>query len=213
MNAEQVTVTSGQTKDNNIGDSNFEQVISVNSVQGDIAEQTSATTLTQRTDGNADMTTDIGEQIQSAVLQASSRQGEKQITIRLNPPELGKVYIKFEQQDEQIIGLLEVEKLQTRIELQQLLPQIVRNLNDSGITVKKLEVTLTNEQEQQAYKDQSLTSGQDGWSGQQGSANPSTQADNKSYYEWLTSTFEDSYTGFAQTQEMLVTGSSINMLV
>jgi len=213
LNAEQVTVTSGQTKDNNIGDSNFEQVISVNNVQGDIAEQTSATTATQRTDGNADMTTDIGEQIQSAVLQDSSRQGEKQITIRLNPPELGKVYIKFEQQNEQIIGLLEVEKLQTRIELQQLLPQIVKNLNDSGITVKKLEVTLTNEQEQQAYKDQSLTSRQDGWSGQQDSENPGNQSSSEEYYEWLTSTLEDSYTGFAQPQEMLVTNNSINMLV
>lgn len=213
LNPEQVTVTSGQTKDNNIVDSNFEQVISVNNVQGDIAEQTSATTANQRTDGNADMTTDIGEQIQSAVLQDSSRQGEKQITIRLNPPELGKVYIKFEQQNEQIIGLLEVEKLQTRIELQQLLPQIVRNLNDSGITVKKLEVTLTNEQQQQAYKDQSLTSGQDGWSGQQDSENPGNQSSSEEYYEWLTSTLEDSYTGFAQPQEMLVTNNSINMLV
>jgi len=212
LNPEQVNITTSQTKDDTGSDSNFEQVISVNNVQGDIAEQTSATTATQRTDGNADMTTDIGEQIQSAVLQAPSRQGEKQITIHLDPPELGKVYMKFEQQDEQIIGLLEVEKLQTKIELQQLLPQIVKNLNDSGITVKKLEVTLTNEQ-QQAYRDQSLTSGQDGWSGQQDSENPGNQADNKSYYEWLTSTFGDSYTGFAQPQEMLITGSSINMLV
>lgn len=213
LNPEQVNITTSQTKDDTGSDSNFEQVISVNNVQGDIAEQTSATTATQRTDGNADMTTDIGEQIQSAVLQASSHQGEKQITIRLNPPELGKVYIKFEQQDEQIIGLLEVEKLQTRIELQQLLPQIVKNLNDSGITVKKLEVTLTNEQEQQALKDQSLASGQQGWSGQQDSENPGNQSSSENYYEWLTSTLEDSYTGFAQPQEMLVTNNSINMLV
>jgi len=212
LNPQQVNITTGQTKETTDSDSNFEQTISVNNIQADIAEQASNPTLAQGTDGNPDIITDISEQIQSAVLQTSSLRDEKQITIQLNPPELGKVNIKFEQQADKITGLLEVDKPQTRIELQQALPQIVRNLNDAGIMVKRLEVTLTGEQQQQALKDQSLTSGQQDFSGQQNSANPGTQGDNEPYYEWMAGNLEDGYTGFAQPQEMLVTGSSINML-
>ncbi|MHC4109928.1 MAG: hypothetical protein ACYSUY_02575, partial [Planctomycetota bacterium] len=69
---------------------------------------------------------------------------------------MGKVFIKFEEQDNQITGLLEISKAQTRYEVERALPQIIQNLADSGIQVRRLEVMLTNQNEQQSYRDELL---------------------------------------------------------
>jgi flagellar hook-length control protein FliK len=84
----------------------------------------------------------VGEQIQASVSN-SVRQGESEVTVRLNPPELGRVVIKLQQQDGQVAGLLEFSKAETRVEVQQLLPQLVRNLQDAGIAVRRLDVVQT----------------------------------------------------------------------
>jgi flagellar hook-length control protein FliK len=140
-----------------------------------------------------------------------SQQGEnQQITIRLNPPELGKVFIKFQEQDAQITGLLEVDKTQTRYEIEQALPQIIRDLADCGIAIKRLEVLLSGREqsEQQAFKDQSL---QNGWAQQQDSANPGTGSSNSPANEWLTN--ENSFSGLHELQEMFAGDHSINILM
>jgi len=156
---------------------------------------------------------DIGKQILESIHRSLSQEGQdQQITIRLNPPELGKVFIKFNEQDSQIIGLLEVSKPQTRIEIQQALPQIIQNLQDSGIHIKRLEVVLSEGEQagQEALKDQYL---QNGWTQQQDSTNSYTELNNPGINrinEWLIN--NHSYENISELQGALITDSSINML-
>ena len=157
----------GQTKDHgnsaaeNNANSNFEQIPFHNTAQTPVTEQlflSSQATKTTDSVSTDDVSTSIGTQIQEHI-HSSLRQGDQQITIRLNPPELGKVFVRFQEQEDQITGLLEVSKAQTRYEIEHALPQIIRNLQDSGIPIKRLEVVLTDQSEQPAYKDQSLRDG------------------------------------------------------
>ena len=165
-------ISTGQIKEhgslasNNKSDSGFEQIISANNPTTSLEEQSSYLPDSVTTDNlptqasPSDVSASITKQILESIQSSSSQQsGTEQITIRLNPPELGKVFIKFEEQENQITGLLEVSKAQTRYEVEQRLPQIIQNLADSGIQVKKLEVTLTDQGEQQLYKDESLQDG------------------------------------------------------
>lgn len=215
LNITEVQISTGQTKDrssstsNNSSNSNFEQMLSHNNAQIPVSEQSSApaeagkiTNIPSPSDASASISEQILESIHSSL-----RQGDQQITIRLNPPELGKVFIKFQQQQDQIIGLLEVSKTQTRYEIEQALPQIIRNLADCGIQLKRLEVILTADQaEQQAYKDQSL---QDGSLQQHGFAEGGNP-DNNSANEWLTN--DSSYQDNPELQ-IQITDNSINMLI
>ena len=222
LNLAWVQMSTSQTKDpgsstaDDGANPDFEQMPSHNSAQTLVTEQSFTSSQVAKTANNAstdDVSPDVSTQLQEHI-HSSLRQGDQQITIRLNPPELGKVFIKFQEQDQQIIGLLEVSRTQTRVEIQQLLPQIIQTLQDSGIQVKRLEVLLTNQQEQHTFKDQSLADSQDSWSGQQGSANPGTQGNNPDWTgtnEWLTNA--DIYAGFTEPQEALVTDNSINMLI
>jgi flagellar hook-length control protein FliK len=93
--------------------------------------------------------TSVNEQVSESI-QSSLQQGVNQITIRLNPPELGAVSIKFEQKSDGITGLLNVSRPETRQEIQQALPTIIKNLADAGISIKKLDVVL-DQPEQQSY--------------------------------------------------------------
>jgi flagellar hook-length control protein FliK len=217
LNPAQVQVSTNQTKGrsgsayNDASNSGFEQMLSSHNAQTPIAEQTSAFSPTAKTAGNpspSDAFANVGEQIQGSI-SSSLRQGDQQITIHLNPPELGRVFIKFQEQQGQITGLLQVDKMQTRHEIEQALPQIIQNLTDSGIQIKRLEVTLTDQPQQQPYKDQSL---QDSWSHHQAGAegkNPGSNAAGTN--QWLTN--DSGYQGISQPQQMLVTDDSINMLV
>ncbi len=99
----------------------------------------------------------IGRQIlESIKTSLAQNQPNQRITIRLNPPELGRVSIEFRQNQDHITGILQVSKLQTRDELQHLLPEIVRTLQDAGINLKRLDLELTDQGQQHHYKDQSL---------------------------------------------------------
>jgi len=77
----------------------------------------------------------------------------RQITIHLNPPELGKVSVEFAQHEGQITGLLKVASLQTRHEIEQALPEIVKNLEMAGVQVKRVEVVLTDQAQQEAFRE------------------------------------------------------------
>jgi flagellar hook-length control protein FliK len=68
----------------------------------------------------------VADQIAESVY-ASMRRGDNNIVVRLNPPELGSVVVRFQQQSDQITGLLEVTRDQTRNEIEQALPQIRSN--------------------------------------------------------------------------------------
>ena len=202
------------TSDNG-SNSAFEQILSANNAQTPIVGQTSAFSPAAKTAGNpspSDVYPGINEQIQASI-GSSLHQGDQQITINLHPPELGRIFIRFQEQQDQITGLLEVEKIQTRYEIEQALPQIIENLRDSGIQIKRLEVMLpdTEQSEQEALKDQSL---QNGWAQQQDSANPGLRGNNPDtgeINEWLTN--NNSYQNISELREAFVTGSSINMLI
>ena len=221
LNPAQFWTSANQTKDrgsstsDNGSNSAFEQMLSANNDQTPIVEQTSAFSLAAKTADNpspSDVYPSINEQIQASI-GSSLRQGDQQITINLHPPELGRIFIRFQEQQDQITGLLEVEKIQTRYEIEQALPQIIENLRDSGIQIKRLEVMLpdTEQSEQEALKDQSL---QNGWAQQQDSANPGLRGNNPDtgeINEWLTN--NNSYQNISELREAFVTGSSINMLI
>jgi len=189
-----------------------EQVSVDGNAQLGITEQlltSSASTEFAKVAGNTDSGVSVSEQIQESI-HSSFRSGNQQIVIRLDPPELGKVVVKFTEQDNDITGLLQVDKLQTRDQLQQTLPDIIQNLQNAGIVVKKFEVVLTNQQDQYALKDQSSTAGQDGWSGHQSSPNPQSRENNTIYSEWLTDA--DIVPEYMEPQVQL-TDKSVNMLV
>ena len=221
----QLKVSAGQIKDrgssasNNNPDSGFEQILSGNNAATYIAEQSSAFPDTITTDNlpaqtsPSDVSASITKQILESINSPSSQQsGTQQITIRLNPPELGKVFIKFEEQENQITGLLQVSKAQTRYEVEQALPHIIQNLADCGIQVKRLEVTLTNQGEQQPYRDESLQDGifqQHHEFSQEGNPdNPGTIGTN----EPVISRNNDNYQEGLET-DIHITDNSINILI
>jgi len=215
LNPAQVQVSATQTKDfrnstsNGSSNSDSQQIPSTNNAQTLITEQSSTSSATGKAANNtsySDIARGISQQIQESI-QSSLHRPDQQITIRLNPPELGTIFIKFQEQKDRITGLVEVGKIQTRYEVEQALPEIIRNLQDLGVQIKRLEVTQPDQSEHQAYKDQPL---QDGWSERHGSAqgnNPeNTPAD-----EWLANI--DNYQDISELQKALITDNSINMLV
>jgi len=221
----QFHVSTGQTKDrgssasDSNSDSGFEQILSGNTTATYIAEQTSAFPEAIKADNmpaqtsSSDVSASITEQILESINSPSSQQaGTQQITIRLNPPELGKVFIKFEEQENQITGLLEVSKAQTRYEVEQALPQIIQSLADSGIQVRRLEVMLTNQNEQQSYRDESL---QDGTFQQHHDFPEGSNPDNHDTVATNESDIfghDGSYWGNLEPQ-MQITDNSINVLI
>lgn len=186
-----------------------EQVLAGNNARPAVTEPSAASAPFPKIAGNTDSDASVSEQIQQSV-RSSFGEGNRQIVIRLNPPELGKVTIKFAEQADGITGLLLIDKLQTRQQIQQALPEIIQNLQDSGVQIKRLEVVLTNQQQEYTSKDQSSTAGQDSWSGQQSSTDPDSQRNNTTYDEWLRNI--DNVTEFIEAQVQL-TDNSINMLV
>jgi len=224
LNVTDVQVSSGQTKNrnssnsNNSSNSDLEQILSHNNPQTPVTEQSTNSAEGAKSYNPAGQTSpsethaDIGKQILESIHKPLSQEGQnQQITVRLNPPELGKVFIKFQEQDDQIIGLLEVSKTQTRIEIQQALPQIIQNLKESGIQIRRLEVVLSEEEQpkQEALKDQSP---QNGWTQQHDSTNSHlgvNNPDTNGINEWLIN--NNSYENISELQETLIS-DGINML-
>jgi len=99
---------------------------------------------------------DIGKQLADNIYSSLTQSpGNRQLSIRLHPPELGKVFIRFREQQNQITGLLQVSKMQTHNEIAQALPDIIKTLQQAGLQIKQLEVSLTDHQQQQPmFKDE-----------------------------------------------------------
>ena len=226
LNIAAVQVTAGQTKGRDASTSNkspsqgLAQILSHNNSQTQITEQPSVSaksasnTNMPAQNSSGDVSADIGKQILESIHKSLSQQGaDRQITVRLNPPELGKVFIKFQQQGSELTGQLEVSKTQTRFEIEQTLPQIIRNLADSGINIRRLDVTLSNEQQpgQNAFGNQSLQSGgtQQQYSANQGTPGNDPDADQSN--EWWAS--NNGYENLSELQDALITDGSINLLI
>lgn len=223
-----VQVSTGQTKNNsaasnNNSNSKLEQIITHNNPETpateltpNSAEGTKTVELPSQTSPGS-ISASVGKQIQESVHSSFSQEGQnQQITIQLNPPELGKVLIKFQEQDNQITGLLEVSKTQTRIEIEQAIPQIIRGLQDSGIQIKRLDVVLSQGEQpnQGALRDSASGGLQNGWAQQQyptDSYMGRNNLDTGEINEWLTN--NNSNQNISELQEALTTDGSINMLI
>ena len=162
----------------------------------------------------ADASGDIGRQILESIRSQQDQQGaERLITVRLNPPELGKVFIKLQEHQAELTGVLEVSRSQTRFEIEHALPEIIRNLADSGIQVKRLDVMLSDpgRPEQDTFGGHSMAN--NGRYGQ----NPADQdpwADETNLgmlNEWPANNY--SHQNYSRSLESYVTDGSINMLI
>jgi flagellar hook-length control protein FliK len=179
---------------------------------------TSRTTPLGRT-SPGDVSAGIKEQVQEFISsslsnpQSAAGGGSQRLTIHLNPPELGRVSIKFQEQAGQITGLMEVSKAQTRYEIEQALPGIIRNLADSGVQIKRLEVVLT---ESAAGGEHPAFGGASGRSAE-GGGNPALQGNNPASVEineWLADVNPpEAGLGFTQPHLQSAAGGSINMLI
>ena len=83
---------------------------------------------------------DVSEQILGS-MQASLARGDRQLLVRLDPPELGNVVVRFQERGDQVSGVLEVSRDETRLEVEQALPEELRSLQDAGLQVRRPEVT------------------------------------------------------------------------
>ena len=165
--------------------SSFLDVVSAGDTQNFAAKELSYSPEIAKT-ANGNNSDNILGSIKDQILgsiQSSLSNGEREINIRLNPPELGKVVIKFQEQNAQITGLLEVTETQTRYELEQALPQLIRDLQDSGIEIKRLEVVLAEQTGQQSSADHSTP---DSWFHQDRFSESDALGSDKSSNFWLT---------------------------
>jgi flagellar hook-length control protein FliK len=160
----------------------------------------------------SDVTIGIRQQIAGSI-EGFLRQGDRQLTIYLNPPELGRVLVRFQQQQDKITILLEVSKPETRCEIELALPQIMRSLQDSGVQVRHVEVQLSDEAERQADPGRDLSGGQDNGEMAQHRSTQESSQDNGSIHEWLTSTVGGNPSASLGTCFELFGNGSINVLI
>lgn len=226
LNVSEVHVSTDQPKEQNrpagqkSPSGNFEQILSHGPGQVPGSQQSATTAATARPANlpgqNAPNNTaaDIGRQILESIHSSITQQkGDQQITVRLNPPELGKVFIKLQERNAELTGILEVSRTQTRAEIEHALPQMIRNLADSGIQVKRLEVVLSEQGHfgQEAFGGQSP---QNNGPYEHGSANQqawSNEANVRQVGEWPSGNV--SYQTASVWQNAFVTDGSINMLI
>jgi hypothetical protein len=114
--------------------------------------------------------------------------------------------MKFQEHDAQITGFLEVSQTQTRYQIEQVLPQIIRDLQDSGVQIKRLEVVLAEQTDYHASQDQSLLNS---WYQQHDSAGygDNSSADSANLWQTNNDGCQDSLLRQAQ-----ITDGSINIL-
>jgi flagellar hook-length control protein FliK len=122
----------------------------------------------------------VGEQILDSV-QASVARGDGRVVIRLDPPELGSVTVRFQEQDGQITAVLEVSKDQTRQEVEQALPQVMRNLQEAGVLVRRLDAVVADQSDGDLDRE---PLSRDAWGQQEGSEQHNSQAEDSTRGRW-----------------------------
>ncbi len=69
---------------------------------------------------------------------------QQRIKLTLTPEHLGTIRITFNQTEDEIVGLLEVQKNQTRRQVEQSLPQLISAMQSGGVQVRRIEVVQWN---------------------------------------------------------------------
>ncbi|MFA5659235.1 MAG: flagellar hook-length control protein FliK, partial [Oscillospiraceae bacterium] len=176
--------------------------------------RTNNTTQTQQTQSqqfSEQIYNKTGEQINSAI-RNSVEAGGSEVTVKLNPPELGSVSIKLQQNQGEITGTLEFSKAETKSEIQQLLPQLVRSLQEAGISVKKLDVVQTqidNSSQQQQFRE-NIGQNASAFAQQFGQSN-SNASGSASGYEWASA--DSAYMTDELLSQSYISDQAVNMLV
>lgn len=80
----------------------------------------------------------IADQLRGAPLRA-----ERTVTIRLNPPELGRVRVSFHREGGELRAVVEADSARTLQELQRETPGLLQRLGDAGVSLRRVEVTLS----------------------------------------------------------------------
>jgi len=68
----------------------------------------------------------------------------QRIKLTLTPEHLGTIRITFNQTEDEVVGILEVQKNQTRRQVEQALPQLISAMQSSGVQVRRIEVVQWN---------------------------------------------------------------------
>lgn len=82
------------------------------------------------------------------------RSDQQSIRLTLTPPELGTVRMTFSRVDNEVVGMLEVEKPETRREIEQSLPQLLSSMQNNGVPVRRVELMQWNSGQEQARDNQ-----------------------------------------------------------
>jgi flagellar hook-length control protein FliK len=90
------------------------------------------------------------EQITQKLSLEQPVRADQQIRLTLTPQELGTIRITFREQNNEIVGLLEVQKPQTRKELEESMPQLLSSMQGQGVQVRRIEVVQWNAPQQQS---------------------------------------------------------------
>ncbi|MFP3937110.1 MAG: flagellar hook-length control protein FliK, partial [Phycisphaerae bacterium] len=105
------------------------------------AGQSQPAQATAATTGSRSAASQIAETVAENVNAGQIRSG-RQLTVRLNPPELGSVRITFEANGEQLRGVLEVSNPRTLGELQREMPALMSRLSESGVQLRRMDLDL-----------------------------------------------------------------------
>ncbi len=150
------------------------------------------------------------EQIKEAI-RSTADEGKNEITVRLNPPELGRVFIRLEEQNGQIAGMLEFSKAQTKAEVAQLIPQLIRSLQEAGVSVRRLDV-VQSQQDNSSYQQNKQQSAQDYNSQQQPHYQQSEgHGWGPKVYQWLSSQMDYQASGVSGKSQLNAAG--VNVLI
>jgi flagellar hook-length control protein FliK len=110
---------------------------------------------------------DAGQQVAESI-RATGGQSGRQVTVHLNPPELGRVRIVLESEGDAVRGTVRVDVPETLTKLQHEAGPLMQRLQADGIDLRRLDVTLNQEQAGgQTGRDAAFGEGQndpDAWS-------------------------------------------------
>ena len=84
------------------------------------------------------------DQILQHVSSISVSGPQQRIQLTLTPEHLGTVRITFNHTEDEVVGLLEVQKNQTRRDIEQSLPELVSAMQSNGVQVRRIEVVQWN---------------------------------------------------------------------
>lgn len=89
----------------------------------------------------------------------------RQVTVHLEPPELGRVRITFRTEGEEVHGVLEVENSSTRAKLEREVAPLVQRLQDAGVQLRRLDVVSSDPQSTQGRPFAESNEGRGGYFG------------------------------------------------